>query len=495
MKPIETAYHPPVHTGRPDLLQSRGGALAVFFAIALGTFLVVAALSTMKGGVLNILFIIGGLLGLFVLALAVPQVSANYAYLKARLNSWHLVWYGIYVSSLVFRIRALADFQEQPVDSWALLRIGPELVIGLYLLGLLALRRLQWWKSLFTGLPAVLAVYSLFCLLTTFWSVFGAWTFYKSMEFLLDVTVISALLCVISSAEQYKTLFDFTWTVYGIETVWCWMQIAIWPTEALQDGRLKGVFPLTAYNALGEYGALLAIVSLARLMPITKGKFRQSWYIALLGFGIATMIAAQTRNAIGGVVLAAVLVLVLSRGLTGALMAGLAAGGVIFTALGALVQNFMQRGQSDEALEGLSGRLEWWRFAWAQFLEHPIAGLGAYAAGKFAVMKSLNVNSGSTHSDYIELLVGTGLVGFVLFVTAIIWTWRLLIGFIRDQACDPLERQLALEAFGVMVVLTVHSFFNVELIWHAPLFFLVVLGYAEFLRRKKAAIAVARARY
>lgn len=468
--------------------------MALFVAIAVGTFLVVGALASLKGGALNILFIIAGFIGIFVLALAVPQVAENYHYLRPRLNHWHLVWYGIYISSLVFRIRALADFQEQPVDSWALLRIGPEGIIGLYLLGLLAMRRLQWFKSLFTGLPGILAVYSIFCLLTTFWSVFAPWTFYKSMEFMLDVSVIAALLCVIHNAEQYKTLFDFTWTVYGIETVWCWMQLGIWPAEALQEGRLKGVFPLTAYNALGEYGALLAIVALCRLIPITRGAFKRSWYIALLSFGVATMIAAQTRNAIGGVALAAILVLILSRGMTGALMVGLSSAAVVFTALGALVQNFLRRGQNEDALEGLSGRLEWWHFAWLQFLQHPIAGLGAYAAGKFAVMKSLNVNSGSTHSDYIELLVGTGLVGLVLFSAAIIWTWRLLIGFVRDQSCSPLERQLALEAFGVMAVLTVHSFFNVELIWHAPLFFLVVLGYAEFLRRKRAEIAQARAR-
>jgi hypothetical protein len=36
----------------------------------------------------------------------------------------------------------------------------------------------------------------------------------------------------------------------------------------------------------------------------------------------------------------------------------------------------------------------------------------------------------------------------------------------------------------------VHSFFNVELIWHAPLFYFVVLGYAEMVRRRKRQAAL-----
>jgi hypothetical protein len=38
----------------------------------------------------------------------------------------------------------------------------------------------------------------------------------------------------------------------------------------------------------------------------------------------------------------------------------------------------------------------------------------------------------------------------------------------------------------VLSVITVHSFFNDELIWHAPLYFLIVLGYAELLRRHRS---------
>jgi len=40
------------------------------------------------------------------------------------------------------------------------------------------------------------------------------------------------------------------------------------------------------------------------------------------------------------------------------------------------------------------------------------------------------------------------------------------------------------EAIGILGVLTIRSFFNTEFVWHAPQYFLVILGYAEFLRRR-----------
>ena len=65
---------------------------------------------------------------------------------------------------------------------------------------------------------------------------------------------------------------------------------------------------------------------------------------------------------------------------------------------------FKDAAELSKRVKGMSGRLVWWHFAWIFFKEKPFSGVGAYAGGKFAVLKSLNINAGSTHSDYIELL-------------------------------------------------------------------------------------------
>jgi hypothetical protein len=46
---------------------------------------------------------------------------------------------------------------------------------------------------------------------------------------------------------------------------------------------------------------------------------------------------------------------------------------------------------------------------------------------------------------------------------------------------------MVLEAVGVLSVITIHSIFNDELTWHAPLLFMVTLGCAELLRRRQKA--------
>ena len=46
---------------------------------------------------------------------------------------------------------------------------------------------------------------------------------------------------------------------------------------------------------------------------------------------------------------------------------------------------------------------------------------------------------------------------------------------------------MILEAVAVLAVITIHSIFNDELTWHAPLLFMVTLGCAELLRRRQKA--------
>jgi O-antigen ligase len=487
MKTFET-YGEAMVAKQPEAAKSWFGPIAGFVALTAFTALVMMSLGTLKYGVLNILGLIGGLIILYLLAIAFPQLRDNWSYLRPRMTKWHLIWYGIYVSALVFEIRTLASYRESLVDGWSVLRLGPELAIGVYLLYLAGTGKVRWFSSLFKGIPGVLAIYCIFCAITTVWSVFGAWTLFKSIEFMMDVTVIAAFLCVVKDVEEYKTLLDWTYTIFAVELCWCVMQLGIWPNEALDDGRLRGVFPLTAFNAVGSYGAVIATVALCRLLAVTPKAFARSWYTALFLFGVVLTIMSQTRNAMAGLAAAIIVILLVSKRATGMVLIGMVVAGILYTTLGAVLSKFIHRGQSEDAFNTMSGRLVWWHFAWIFFKEKPFSGVGAYAGGKFAVLKSLNINAGSTHSDYIELLVGTGVFGTLLFAIAVLWTLAVLFKCWRDQSLTPQERQISMECSCVMLVLFIHSFFNVELTWHAPMFFLVCMGWAEFMRRKKQKI-------
>ena len=60
----------------------------------------------------------------------------------------------------------------------------------------------------------------------------------------------------------------------------------------------------------------------------------------------------------------------------------------------------------------------------------------------------------------------------------------ILITYFRRRRLEPIDKQLTIEMIGVMTVITIHSFVNVEMTWHHPTLFLIILGWAEFLRRK-----------
>jgi O-antigen ligase len=144
---------------------------------------------------------------------------------------------------------------------------------------------------------------------------------------------------------------------------------------------------------------------------------------------------------------------------------------------------YLQRDQSTEELTSMSSRLDWWAIAYKMFMLHPFTGLGAYAGSRFAVLA--NIGAPQLHSDWLEVIVGTSIWGFAPFVISVVWIWAILIRYYRGRFLTPEERQLTLEMIGVMTMITIHSFVNVEMTWHHPTFFLMILGWAEFMRRKR----------
>jgi len=232
-------------------------------------------------------------------------------------------------------------------------------------------------------------------------------------------------------------------------------------------------------------GAALALVAIRRLLPIDGKKSDRTWYAAVLIFGILSMIAAVTRNAIGGFLFALPIVLILAgRKWIAVGLATAATPLLLLSSAGNVVSTYLQRQESKELLATATGRTNMWVVAWQQLSQHPLTGLGAYAGGKFAVLAKLNLDAAYLHSDWVEIAVGTSFWGVIAFLAAVLGAWWFLLKSLRNSCFSRFERQLAIEAIGVLALLSIHSFFNNDLSYHPPLMFLAVLGYAELLRRK-----------
>ncbi len=411
---------------------------------------------------------------------------------------WHGVWLLLFVSGLAFRVRTGNFLTEDGLDSWAFFRVALVSLTALLLLVRLALRQTLWVSSMLRGLIGMVTAYSLLCVASTLWSVYPAWTLYKSMEYLVDVAMLAAVLVTVRSIDAYRNLLNWTWTLYGLLLASVWLGVLIWPEEALHPGngvgilgvQLEGIFPAVSANSVGEFGAVLAIVALSRLLRARGPKSDRACYGLLFVASFVTMILAQCRSALAGFVLGAILVLSLSK--RAWLSLALGCGTTLFTfylAASGLLWDFLRRGESDQDIQGLSGRVQFWQLGWQKFLEHPLVGYGAYAAGRSFIVTRLREDPGSMHSEYLEVLMGTGLLGMVTVVVTLLAIWWCLLRSLRTSSLDPFENSLSVEASGVMAVVSVRSFFTPNLFWHVPFIFFAVLGYSEFLRRKMKSCA------
>ncbi len=451
-------------------------------------------------GVLIVAAIIGLSVPLLILMIqAAPEALASARELAHNWTWWHPLWFFIFFSMLVFRIRDVSEAKANPLDAYAMLRILPEAFVSLTLIVRLILKKPNWLGALFRGIPGAMAVYCLVCLATTAWSVNASWTAYKSLEFLADVSLLAAIVASAEGFFTYKNLVDWTLTFYGLSLLGVWSNLPIWPTEAMDGGRLTGVVPVEASNSVGTSGGVLAIVALCRLMPVFGEVKNRAWYMLLLIFGLVSMVLSKTRNSEAAFIFAVALIVLLSQRLRriaiwgGALLAPLLTVAILMNdrLLGYawdLVLSVAERDQSDAALGSLSGRTAWWAYGMQQLMQHPFTGLGAYAAGRFAVLGKLGVGAAAMmHSDWIEVLIGTSFWGLIPFAGALLAAWWFLYRCIKSDVFSPDQRQLALELFALLGMLTMHSFFNDELSWHCPLLYFAILGYAEWVRTHQKA--------
>jgi O-antigen ligase len=354
-----------------------------------------------------------------------------------------------------------------------------------------SLKQIPWIGPSFSGLVGLLAAYGLISATSTLWSVYPAWTLYKSFEYLLDVVLLAVILAVARSARAYKTLLDWTWTLTGVLLGCVWLGVVVWPGEALQASRglisfqLYGVMPQVSANGVGELGAVMAIVALSRLLLRRRGNSGRAFYSLVLLLALATMVIAQTRSAIIGFLLGLVLLLYFSKRL-GPIFLLIAV--VILLAslinIGGLAEEYLRRGQSDELVGNLSGRTIWWDAAWDVFMKNPWIGAGAYTS-RFTVLAKLgDLEASSVHNTYLETLVGVGIIGLLPVLAALVGVWKILLGAVRRKWFSSLERELAIETLAVLGIITCRSFFTGTLVLHPDLESLAVLGYAELLRQR-----------
>lgn len=416
-------------------------------------------------------------------------------YSKARrlcqhLQWWHYMWALMLLSGLVFRIRDTSVAAEAPLDTWALYRMALIVAIGMVLFYHLVVNRTDWFRSLSQGVLAFLSGYAALSIFSATWSVYPSWSLYKSIEYSIDLALIAAIIAAVRDIRGMKTLLDWTWFLLAIvlSTVWFW--VVVRPEDAVLHKigilglQIQGVWPAIETNGVGELGAILGIVAFARLLFSNSHRSRLLYFLVLMVSG-STIIFAQSRSPLMAFLLAIPVVLFMSKRIGGLTLAFTTAV-IMFLSTSASepMWEYFQRGQKDRDFESLSGRTVLWNAAWVLIQNQPLHGYGAYAGTRFTgINDAMGTGISSILNTWLEVLLGVGLPGFLLLAIAFVRMWIILFSNTWQASNDSPIHQLGVEAMGILTIITVRSMFSPQLIWHPPMTFLLILGYAEFVRR------------
>ena len=104
------------------------------------------------------------------------------------------------------------------------------------------------------------------------------------------------------------------------------------------------------------------------------------------------------------------------------------------------IAGYMKRGQTADQIADFSGRAEMWEVMWHSFLDSPIIGHGYFVTSKTGNLLVWYLEGNWTaHNMMMQVLVTTGIVGFLLFIIGLLHPARLTI---RDFFFRRSERKL-----------------------------------------------------
>jgi O-antigen ligase len=237
-------------------------------------------------------------------------------------------------------------------------------------------------------------------------------------------------------------------------------------TAALQLWRSAGLF-----GSPMQYGYIAGIhaclpLAVAMLTFAQRHKHRLLFWGSCASFTCvaASLVTTFTRGAWAAIAAAALaMAFMVNRKLVATVLAG---GAAVFTALFFGLDLFRIRMEHffDPNYQSNVARLYLWKINWEIFKDYPILGAGYLEnetrAGEYAArMGHPEAFTGHAHNNYLQMLSGTGISGFLTYMFIIgfmLWlTWRLWNSLPKDLIW---ARAIALGAFGAQVVLHVGGF-------------------------------------
>jgi O-antigen ligase len=407
-----------------------------------------------------------------------------------RFNLGLTAWIAMFCSILIWQLASLR--QGELGDSTNYYRIVLVLFATAASLAAIATN----YRRLDQALSAPLLLlfgYGLAALLSSvFIPTHAFYSMWKSFEIIVDVLVITAIMSFVNAQNIARGAYGALVVLNSILIIIYLLEAIAMPSLAFQPSRgflplyITGVLPVMTQNALAFLSAFCAFAIICRLMHPGAAALKLAYSIMLV-LALVTLILAQSRTSVIALALAIMVYLLFDRRYT-LLFAviGVSVIAALTTSINETSYQYLLRGQDAQLVSTLSGRTEGWEKAWLAFQESPFTGHGFAAFARANILGTTGMSS--MHGAIFDVLVGTGLMGFVPWSVAILWTlFRLFtLNFSDHPGLESAAgRGIQAEMMGVAVLILVRASTSSGLAMHQDNFmlFLTVLAYVTTIRR------------
>ena len=337
---------------------------------------------------------------------------------------------------------------------------------------LLGYRRVP--RSSLIGPVGLLGLFCGWMWLSTLWATFGQHTIVEA------TTLCVTFLTGVYLARSFSLLEQLILVVVAMQPGLLWSRYAIangWSNSVDQNGNWVGIYFNRNSLAPVAMVSCLAASALLWIVVMRRGKKLPITLIAILVdvilFGAVMLFHSRSNTSIGGaVVFAAVWAfwtvvrsLVRRKQITGESLQRLVYPGFIFGAalltwatvrLQSVVLSFF--GETTD----FNGRSAIWNYSWTGFLDRPLIGWGWMSAWRTPPFLHRDLwwsftNTGWSHSGYMDVLLGGGLVAAVLFVGAFLWGIYRHLGHATKETAAQWTPAIM---FFVLATATQESFFT-----------------------------------
>jgi len=337
---------------------------------------------------------------------------------------------------------------------------------------LLGYRRIP--RSSILGPVGLLGLFCGWMWLSTLWATFGQHTIIEA------TTLCITFLTGVYLSRSFSLLEQLILVVVAMLPGLLWSRYAIangWSNSVDQNGNWVGIY--FNRNSLAPV-AMVSCLAASALLWIVVMRRGKKWPVALIAilidvilFGAGMLFHSRSNTSVGGAVVfgavwafwTVVRSLLRRRRITSELLHKFVypffvAGTTVLTLatvrLQSVVLSFF-----GETID-FNGRSAIWHYSWTGFLERPLIGWGWMSAWRTPPFMRRDlwwsfVNTGWSHSGYMDVLLGGGIIAAILFIGVVVWSgYRYLDSADKETAAQWTPAIM----FFVLATATQESFFT-----------------------------------